>query len=220
MLLSLQSLFGQDEFLAKQYFNDGDYEKAVVFYEKLVEEDPRRTDHVEGLIACYQQLERYADTEKLLLDNIDKGHAYPTLLIELGYNHTLQNEADKAASYYDQALAKIDENPNFGYGLGLRFQKYALLDYSLKAYKRAMELNPALDYNFQLARIYGEQGDVEKMYGAYLHLISQGKASKSNILRNIDDFISTDPEDENNIKLKRILLRNAPKNPPLPRNKA
>ena len=53
----------QDDFLAKQYFNDGDFEKAVVFYEKLVEINPRRTDYSEGLIACYQQL-RYPATRQ------------------------------------------------------------------------------------------------------------------------------------------------------------
>ena len=36
--------FAQDDFLAKQYFADGDFEKAVVFYEKLIEKNPRRTE--------------------------------------------------------------------------------------------------------------------------------------------------------------------------------
>ncbi|MCJ7465716.1 MAG: tetratricopeptide repeat protein, partial [Maribacter sp.] len=35
----------------------------------------------------------------------------------------------------------------------------------------------------------------------------------SNVLRNIDDFITSDPENENNLKLKKILLQNAQKNP-------
>jgi tetratricopeptide (TPR) repeat protein len=204
---------GQDDFLAKQYFNDGEYDKAVVFYEKLLEQNPRRTDYGEALIACYQQLERYVDVENYLLNEIAQGNAYPTLYIELGYNYTLQNLPQKAVEQYDLALKKIDENPSFGYGVGLRFQKFALLDYALKAYNRAMELNPKLDYNYQMARVYGEQGDIEKMYAAYLKLLSEAKASLSNVLRSIDDFITSDPENENNLKLKKILLQNAQKNP-------
>ncbi|QLG44850.1 tetratricopeptide repeat protein [Costertonia aggregata] len=203
----------QDDFLAKQYFTDGEYEKAVVFYEKLVQKSPRRTDYAESLVACYQQLERYTDAERFLLEKISRPNAYPTLYIELGYNYTLRNQPEKATQFYDEAIKKIDENPNFGYGIGFRFQKYAILDYATKAYLRAMQLNPQLDYNFQLARIYGEQGDIEKMYQSYLNLISEGKASKANVLRNIDDFISSDAENENNIKLKRILLQNAQQNP-------
>ena len=203
----------QEDFLAKQYFSDGEYEKAVVFYEKLVEKNPRRTDYAEGLVACYQQLERYGDAENFLLKKIKDSHAFPTFFIELGYNYTLQNQAEKAASYYQQAIDKIDENPNFGYSIGYRFQKYALLEEAKQAYIRAMALKPDLNYDYQLARIYGEQGDIEKMYQSYLNLIWEGRTSRSNVLRNMDDFISEDASNENNVLLRKVLLKNAQKNP-------
>ncbi|MDE3742461.1 tetratricopeptide repeat protein [Maribacter sp. D37] len=205
----------QDDFLAKQYFNDGAFEKALVFYEKLVEKNPRRSDYSEGLVACYQQLERYSDAEEFLLKKIKAGNTYPILLIELGHNHALQNNFEKATEYYDQALTRIDENPNLGYSMALRFQNYSLLDYALAAYKKSMELNPKLDYNYQMARIYGEQGHIDKMYDAYMNLLINGKTSKSNVLRSIEDFISDDPENENNIKLKKVLLEHAQKDPDL-----
>lgn len=215
LLLMVSSAIGwaQEDFLAKQYFQDGDYEKAVVFYEKLVETNPRRTDYAEGLVACYQQLERYDEAETFLLKKIEDSHAFPTFYIELGYNFTLKNEAEKANTYYDSAINKIEDNPNFGYSVGYRFQKYALLDYAIQAYTKAMELKPDLNYDFQLARIYGEQGDIAKMYQSYLNLIWEGRTSRSNVLRNIDDFISEDPSDENNVLLRKVLLQNAQKTP-------
>ncbi|HET8735095.1 MAG TPA: tetratricopeptide repeat protein [Pricia sp.] len=215
IFLFFVSASAQDDFLAQQYFNDGDYKKALVFYEKLVEKHPRRMDYAEGLIETYQQLERYEDAEKLLLKKIDESNAYPTLLIELGYNYTLQDKTGDADEYYEKAIAKIDENPNFGYGVGFRFQKFALLDYALKAYTKAMESNPQLDYNYQMARIYGEQGNIEKMYTSYLKLVSEGKTSKSNVLRQIDDFVTADPENEDNLLFKQVLLKNAQQSPNL-----
>ncbi len=203
----------QEDFLAKQYFNDGDYEKAVIFYENLVKKNPRRTDYSEGLVACYQQLERYTDAETFLLKKINETYAFPTFYIELGYNYTLQDQSEQSTTYFNKALQKIDENPNFGYSIGYRFQKYALLDYAIQAYTRAMELKPDLNYDFQLARIYGEQGNIEKMYQAYLNLIVNGRTSRSNILRSIDDFISEEPSNPNNILLRKVLLKNAQKNP-------
>lgn len=211
----MNPLLAQDDFLAKQYFNDGDYDKAVVFYEKLVERNPRRTDYSEGLVACYQQLERYDEAEQFLLKKIEESYSFPTFFIELGYNYTLQNRPEEADRYYDRAIQKIDENPNYGYAVGYRFQQYALLDEAIRAYTRAMSLKPDLNYDYQLARIYGEQGDIEKMYGSYLKLISDGRASRSNVLRNIDDFISEDPNAQNNIALRKILLQNAQKRPDL-----
>lgn len=205
--------WAQDDFLAKQYFADGEFEKAVVFYEKLVEKNPRRTEYVQDLVACYQQLERYSDAENFLKERLQDRSPYPTLLIDLGYNHGLQEQEEFAVSYYEEALDIIDQNPNYGYALGLQFQKYSLLDWAIKAFEKSMRLNPALDFNYQLARIYGEQGNVEAMYTAYLNLVSDGKTSKSNILRSIDDFISENPEDTNNIVLKKLLLQRAQKNP-------
>ena len=69
--------FSQDDFLAKQYFGDSQFEKALVFYEKLVQKNPRRTDFAEALVTCYQQLERYDDAERFLQQKIDEGNTYP-----------------------------------------------------------------------------------------------------------------------------------------------
>jgi len=209
----LFTVSAQEDFLAKQYFEDGEFEKAVVFYEKLVKKSPRRTDYMQGLVACYQQLERYGDAKRFLTEQLEGRRPHPTLLIELGYNYTLQDSTAQADLYYDQALNFITENPNYGYPLGSYFQKYSLLDRAVSAYQTAMEINPELDYNFQLARIYGEQGNVDKMYRSYLNLMSNGRTSKSNILRSIDAFISSDAESHNNIALKTILLENAQQNP-------
>ena len=208
-------VLGQADFLAKQYLNDGEYEKALVFFERLVKESPTRPDYLEGLLACYQQLERYQDAEQLLLDKINRRSTSPTIFIELGYNYRLQDLPEKANEAYEKALNFIESSPNYGYLIGVRFERYALLDYALRAYSRAMSLNPQLDYNYQMARIYGEKGDIEKMYQSFMELLLTGKASKANILRNIDNFISENPQDPKNLSLKKILLKNAQTNPDL-----
>lgn len=211
-MLSVTAL-GQDDFLAKQYFEDGDFEKAVVFYEKLVGKNPRRTDYSEALVACYQQLERFSDAQQFLEEKLKQPFVFPTFYIELGYNYTLQNQSENAKIFYNRAIEKIEENPNFGYSVGYRFQKYALLDEAIAAYTRSMELKPELNYNFQLARIYGEQGKIEKMYQSYLQLVYEGKTPRSNVLRQLNDFISEDPNNTNNVLLRKTLLQNAQKNP-------
>jgi len=206
-------LFAQEDNLAKQYFNDGEYDKAAVYYEKLVQKNNARIDYVEALVACYQQLERYTDAEKLLFKALNNRRPYPPIYVELGYNATLKGDSLASSKFYNQAIDQIQANPNHGFRIGERFQKYALLDQALEAYTTAMQLNPALDFNFQMATVYGQQGEIEKMYSAYLNLVSGGRTSKSNVLRKIDAFITEDPENENNLKLKKILLQNAQKNP-------
>jgi tetratricopeptide (TPR) repeat protein len=214
-ILVASTLWSQDDFLAKQYFNDGEYEKALVFYERLVEQNPRRMDFAENMVKCYQQLEAFDKAEAFLLDRIASGTAYPTIYIDLGYNYRLQDETEKAGDNYEKALAAIENNPNYGYGIGIGFQRFALLDYALRAYERAMEIDPELDYNFQIALIYGEQGNIEKMFESYVQLLGNGKASLGNVIGKISDFISEDPNGENNRLLKNVVLRKAQKEPSL-----
>jgi tetratricopeptide (TPR) repeat protein len=213
LLLTLTGLAGQEDFLAKQYFNDGEFEKAVVFYEKLVERNPRRTDYTEKLVNCYQQLEAYDTAISFLSARIETGYAYPTLLIDLGYTYLLNDQPEASEPWYQQALLAVEENPNLGYGIGFKFQRYTLLDYALKAYRRAMELNPELDFNFQIARIYGEQGRISDMFEAYIDLLAQRPSAKPNVLRVLESFVADQAQNENNLLLKRVLLRRAQKQP-------
>ncbi len=76
-----------------------------------------------------------------------------------------------------------------------------------------MELNPELDNNTQIARIYGEQGEVALMYEAYMDLISQREEIKPNVLRVLQGFVTSDPENENNILLRKTLLTRAQSDP-------
>ena len=213
VFLVTQIALSQEDFLAKQYFSDGDFEKAVVYYEKLVKQNPSRLDYSEGLAKCYQQLERYLDAEKLIIKQIKSKKGRPTLLIELGHNYALQKLSNEAKTQYEKAVAIAEKKPNYAYNIAIRFQKYTLLNYAAEVYTNAMKKNPQLNYNFQLARIYGEQGAIEKMYQSYLNLLLEGKTSTSNVTRSINDFITSDATNENNIKLKKVLLQNAQKNP-------
>lgn len=206
-------LLGQQDFLAQQYYNDGDFEKAVVFYEKLVDSNPRRPDFADQLVRCYQQLEQYDKAIAFLENRIASGAANPTVYVDLGYTYGLMGLPEKRDEGYQKAMELLESNPDYGYVLGFKFQQYTLLDNALWAYKRSMELNPELDYNTQIARIYGEQGEVGKMYEAYMDLLSERESIKPNVLRVLQAFVTSDPQNENNLLLRKTLLTRAQNDP-------
>ena len=79
--------FSQEGKLAKQYMDQGNYEKAVLYFEKLYERYPLNTSHLFSLAYCYQQLEEYEKAEKALLSSIENTRINtPLIYIELGYN--------------------------------------------------------------------------------------------------------------------------------------
>lgn len=214
-LLLSHSSWGQEELLAKRYMEDGEYGKALAYFEKLSKKNPHRMDYAEATVKCYQQLERFEEAERFLTQRLNSPTAFPTFYIELGYTYVLWGKPEKAPPMYDKAIAALETNPNLGYSIGYRFQRYALLDEAIRAFSRALELKPELNYGFQLARVHGEKGDIQRMFDAYLDLIETGKTSSSRAMRNIDDFLEDRPEAENNQLFRKSLLIRAQKRPNL-----
>lgn len=203
----------QNDALARQYFEDGSFEKAALYYEKLYNRNPNRTDHLQYLIESYQQIEKYDLVENILLEKIKNPFSSPAFLVELGYNYALQNNEAAAKKYYELAILKVDENPGYSFILGSSFKKKTLLNYALRTYQKSMELVPNNNLNLEIARIYGELGEIEKMFSSYLDLINENRAYQPNVLRNINQFIGEDTKEENNILLKRALLRKSQSDP-------
>jgi tetratricopeptide (TPR) repeat protein len=138
---------------------------------------------------------------------------FPAFYIELGYNYQLQNNLETANDYYSQALASIDINPNNVFSVARGFQKHTLLNEALLAYEKAMVLKPDLNFKLQMAQIYGEQGDVEKMLISYIDFAEANEVALNNIKRAINDFITDDSLNENNILFRKILLRKIQQEP-------
>jgi hypothetical protein len=71
----------------------------------------------------------------------------------VGYNLQLQKK-DDAKIYYDQAIGRLKKNPNEVYGIASSFEKKVLLDYALKSYQIASDLEPKYNFNYQKATLW------------------------------------------------------------------
>ncbi|PHR13883.1 MAG: hypothetical protein COA40_05070 [Aequorivita sp.] len=207
--------FSQSDALAKNYFEQGQFEKSLRIYEKLNKENPYRLDFFMGVVQSNQQLENYSEAERLIKEKLGNGRNFPQLYIELGYNYSLQNKPEIAAQNYNKAIESIDLNPNYSYSIGNTFEKYSLLDEAVAAYEKAMALSDKLDFNMQLAQIYGEQGKLEKMFDRYLGLVEKNQAFKGSAQRYFSLYINEDPDNEANLQLKKALLQRSQQNPDL-----
>lgn len=214
-----QLALSQSDALAKKYYEDGAFEKAKVFYEKLVRENPYRTDYTESLVDCYHQLKAYEQAEELLQKQLRKKNASPSFYVILGYTYTLQGKENEAESAYASAISSLAKNTNYAYGVGLRFEGYALLSKAIEAYNKAMELNPEIDFNYQLAKLYGEQGEFKAMINSYLNLVAKNPGIASTVMRNINIYTTADSSQTTSTLFKNELLSRAQKTPNLVWNK-
>lgn len=159
--------FSQNEQLAQYYYDKGDFEKAKISYEELLQSVPQNYQYFIRTIDCYQQLKEFDVAEKAIQTRLDK-YRQSSLLVELGYNFKLQQQEEKAQKYFEQALTKIKSNPNEVYGIANSFEKKVLLDYSLKAYQTAVQLQPNFNFNYQMGLLYGQLGNTDMMISTFL----------------------------------------------------
>ncbi|NLN26282.1 MAG: tetratricopeptide repeat protein [Bacteroidetes bacterium] len=197
----------QNPALAKNYFDQGEFDKALVSYRNLSNAQPGRIDYFLGMIHSLQQLENYEEAEKLMEARLRQQQRHPQLYVELGHNFALQNKEEKALENYQKAILAIEENEHAAYPIATTFQKYNLLEEAAASLEKAMSLNTSRDYSIQLAQIYGEQGKLEKMFEAYLNVIERNENFKNTAQRYFSLYITEDPANEANDIFRKTLLK-------------
>lgn len=207
--------FSQSLELAKNYFDQGEYDKAKSVYKKLYQENPRSLQIAYGLISSMQELAEYEEVEKILLNNKEQLSIYPNLWVELGYNYQLQEEKENAENSYQKAIEKVKERTNYAYSVGNAFQKYSLLEEAVIVYELALAERPNASITVQLARIYGEQGHIEKMFDTYIKLIDDKPEYFYAVNRNFSAYITEDSDNEANQILRKLLLKKIQQEPKL-----
>lgn len=195
------------------YVEQGEYEKAKSIYKKLHKKNSRKQDYLLGLGDVYTQLEEFDKAQKLYENYLDKPGTFPNIMVELGHIHQIQQDSLQAKVWYEKAIEIVKERSAFAYTTGRAFQQHNLLDYAIETYEIANAEKPRINYSIELARLYGETGDQKLMFENYLSIIEESQKYFEVIQRNLSEYINTDPQNENNLILKRLLLQKLQQKP-------
>lgn len=203
--------FSQNEQLAQYYYDKGDFEKAKISYEELLQSVPQNYQYFIRTIDCYQQLKQFEVAEKAIQTRLDK-YKQSSLLVELGYNFKIQQQDEKAQKYFEQALAKIKSNPNEVYGIANSFEKKVLLDYALQAYQTAVQLQPNFNFNYQMGLLYGQLGNTDMMISTFLDEAFVHQESTILIQNQFSRFMTDEGDAGFSANLRKALITRTQKN--------
>ena len=210
-LLISMSAVSQNDQLALNYFEKGDFEKALLGYEELLKKQPGNSLYFQKVVESHQQLSQFDDAETLIEERFKK-YKQPQMLVELGYNYQLQKDEANARKNYDLAIAEIEKNPSNVYTIAASFEKKTLLDYALKAYQTSVKLNPTSNFNYPMAVIYGQQGNTEMMIEMFLEESEKNPQTTINIQNYLSRFMNEEGSEGFNDIFRKALLRRAQKN--------
>ena len=195
----------QNEQLALQYFDDGEFEKALTIFEESSQKQPSNFFFFQKIIECQQQLKQYDKAEEVILKRKDKNNQ-PLLLIELGYNYQLQKNTDKVEKNYDLAIQEVEKEPNYAYQVANSFEKKVLLEWALKAYETAQKKNPKLNFDYQSALLHGQLGKLDLMLQKLLDYSYSNQENTALVQNQLSRFLLDDVDGAFANEIKKGLL--------------
>ena len=203
-LLSV-GVFAQNEQLAQNYFEKGEFEKALVIYQDLYKTNPNNTYFIQRIAASYQQLKQYDAAEKFLIERVEK-LKQPQLYVELGYNYQLKKDQPKADKNYRIAIDAVTENPGNVYMVANSFEQKVLVEQAIKTYEAAQAANKSLNFDYQLALLQGQSGNIDLMIEKLLSYAYNNPQNLAVVQNQLTRFMNEESQETFNASLRKALL--------------
>lgn len=204
---------GTDEQLAAQYFQQGDFAKAVLYYERLYRQQP--TDYYyEQLLKSHLGANDTDSAQKLVKERMRRNGDDPRYPIDLGRVLELGGDAERAQKEYDRALKMLRGDQAGVRSVANAFIGYNKLDLALQAYERGQRLaQDGMSYHFEIANLHGMKGDTPRMVSAYMDLLTANEAYVQAVQNALSRHLDFDQADARTEVLRTELLRRIQRDP-------
>jgi len=207
LIIFPKCLFSQEDISsAKELYKLGKYEQAAVLFEKL-NTNKNLSKIYKTYYDCLIKIQQFKKASELSRNYYKKSGKNPSILVDLGKALSLNNNEIEANNQFDLALKGAIERPNFLISVASKFYSSKLYLYALEAYTELKKRNPNSNYSFQISNIYSQLGETENMYRELLDLILSNETYAQTCKNKIRTTISNDKKNENNLLLKKILIK-------------
>jgi tetratricopeptide (TPR) repeat protein len=191
--------------LAKKYFLDSDYEKAVLYYEKIFKESKYRLKIYENYKSTFIELNKFKEAEKLSKTLIKENPNKLKFLVDLGLIYGLAERIDKKNQVFDKAIEEINKETSYdnAFDLGLAFEKIGYLEKALDVYLNfeSKNLQNPFAFHSKIALIYNRTAQTDKMINTFFEMLD----FNNKFLQNVQNGLVNSIDFQNNLKEKEIL---------------
>ncbi len=158
-----------DDKLALQFYENKEYEKANIYFEKLFSNVPDAwyTYYYNSLLA----VKDYGKAEKICKRQIKRSPQNASFYVHLGKVYKLQGENKKEKESYEEAIKKVIPIQNYLQQLAVAFVEEKLFDYAIETYMKGRKATPEYPYFYEIAEVYKYKNDIKAMINEYLDAI-------------------------------------------------
>lgn len=184
-----------DQQLATYYYNAGDFEKAIPYYERIFEKEPTKFNF-NRYFECLNQTGKLKEAEKLLKRQLNANRSDVDYKVLYGQFLEDAKEIDKAQRIYEEMIDDLPPDPNTVIAVYNAFRSKGKNDFALETIEKGRKLlRDSYPLHFQFADLYGALGQTEKMIEEYLDLMDYSPGyitTIQTILSRQIDFASSD----------------------------
>lgn len=198
--------------LANQYFSSGEFEKAVVYFEKFYDQDA--FNGYAGYLQCLLKIKDFDKAGKLIKKQQRKFPQDPSIKIDLGSLYEAEEQPEKAAKVYNDAIKNLPPDINQVNLLGNAFTRRQMSDYTVQTYLQGRKvLKGAYPFSFELAEAYAQLGKFPEMVTEYIDMLDFNPGYLPNIQTILQNKIANDLSGGLSDLIRQTLLRKIQKNP-------
>lgn len=210
--LTAFSQVNNDRAVADQYFNNGEYDKAAEVYERVADRDPFGV--YANYFKCLITLKRYDDAEKLAKKAGKRLPTHMSYVADVGYIYELRGEKSKAEEQYQKALKGLKPDQGLVITLANSYIMRQDWDHAAEAYLAGRDMLKGIyTFHFELAEVYFQKGDAQKMVDEYLDAVGENPMNQQNVLNILQARVGYDPESGRGEILRTSLLRRIQRDP-------
>ncbi|HOY40724.1 MAG TPA: tetratricopeptide repeat protein, partial [Chitinophagales bacterium] len=157
-----------DEFLARQFLQNGEFAKAAEYYEGLFKQNP--AEYYDDYLDILVQLKDFEKAEKVIKTLYKNSGNNPVYLLDLGDLYLKQNKDADAEKQFNKTIKELKQDRYLIGQIAMKFIQLKQLDFAQRTYEKGKELLKDKNaYNLEIAHLFFLKNDLTGMINAYLN---------------------------------------------------
>ena len=200
---------GSDQQLAQYYYANGDYDKAVSYYQRLFEREGNKFTF-NRYFECLVKTENFKEAEKILKKQIAADRTNYEYKVMLGEFYEQTKNEDKATKIYEDLVDDLTPNPSEILEVYHAFKLKSKNEFAFHTLEKGRKLlKDNFPLNIQFAEYYFATNQLEKMIDEYLSLLDKENNTQETVQAMISKQIdfSQDSNKEYDLLRQKLLER-------------
>lgn len=207
LVLAAECSFGQRDLeIAEQYFQEGKFTEAKMYYDKLSKEG-FENEIFENYQKTLVQLNLEKEAESLIKRRLKQTKDL-TLYVDLGNLYAYFKHDKNAADAYQTALEKVAPYRMPILEMGQKFLEVNLYAWALKVFEKGKtQGKDGYTYSFEIAGVQGSLGNFQGMCEAYMDILKDDASYLGQVETSLMQLIDFQEDDARCNDLKSLVLK-------------